>query len=117
MIEKRLSAKPGKVLVTFRISQDVWADHITLVGDFNDWNEASHPLIQTRSDPDWHITIELDTGRCYQFRYLCDGQEWGDYRGLRAFPHSLHLAGGGITPGAAGGSKRSLGGAGQFGLA
>jgi 1,4-alpha-glucan branching enzyme len=76
MIEKQPSVNPGKVLVTFRISQETWADHITLVGDFNDWNETSHPLIRTRSDPDWHITIELDAGRRYQFRYLRDGREW-----------------------------------------
>lgn len=76
MIEKRPSANPGEVLVTFRLSQHIWADRVTLVGDFNDWNQTSHPLVRTRSDPDWHITIKLDAGRRYQFRYLLDGQEW-----------------------------------------
>jgi len=76
MIEKRPSANPGKVLVTFRVSRDIWADRITVVGDFNDWNETSHPLERTSRDPDWHITLELDAGRQYEFRYLLDGKEW-----------------------------------------
>ncbi len=76
MIEKRPAPTPGKVLVTFRIPESVWADRITLIGDFNNWDENAHPLVQTRSDPDWHITLELDAGRRYQFRYLRDGQEW-----------------------------------------
>ena len=76
MIQKQPSPNSGKILVTFRIPQSIWADRITLVGDFNNWNETSDPLIRTRLDPDWHITLELDAGRRYQFRYLRDGKEW-----------------------------------------
>ncbi|RME43128.1 MAG: glycoside hydrolase family 13, partial [Chloroflexi bacterium] len=46
MIEQDISPHPGKVLVTFTIPCTIWADTIHLVGDFNDWNKESHPLVQ-----------------------------------------------------------------------
>jgi 1,4-alpha-glucan branching enzyme len=46
-----------------------------LVGDFNDWNRTSHPMIQDR-DGAWRITLELEAGHEYQFRYLVNGNNW-----------------------------------------
>jgi 1,4-alpha-glucan branching enzyme len=68
----------GRVRVTFRLSQYIWADHIALVGDFNDWNEHSHLLQQTHNDMDWHITLDLEPDRSYYFRYLVNDEEWMD---------------------------------------
>jgi len=76
MIKKAPSPRKGKVLVTFELSASLWATQIHLVGDFNDWNQASHPLTQRRTDEVWEITLELDAGREYQFRYLMDGRDW-----------------------------------------
>ena len=61
--------------VTFSLPDSIWADAIYLVGDFNQWNRTSHPLRRDR-EGGWRITIELEPGRVYQFRYLRDGQEW-----------------------------------------
>jgi 1,4-alpha-glucan branching enzyme len=61
--------------VKFTLPKSLWADAIYLVGDFNHWNRASHPLLRDR-DGGWHITIDLEVGRIYQFRYLRDGLEW-----------------------------------------
>ncbi|GAB4542218.1 MAG: hypothetical protein Kow0063_33920 [Anaerolineae bacterium] len=33
---------------------------------------------QTRLDADWHITLELEMGHAYHFRYLVDGEHWMD---------------------------------------
>ncbi len=33
-------------------------------------------MTQGRDDPTWHITLELDQGREYQFRYLVNGTDW-----------------------------------------
>jgi 1,4-alpha-glucan branching enzyme len=66
----------GLVRVTFRVSNHLWADHIALVGEFNDWERYRHLLQQTNDDDDWHITLELEAGRSYRFRYLVDGNEW-----------------------------------------
>ena len=73
MIEKQVLPQRGKVKVTFRVSRSVWADQIALVGDFNGWDGSESPLVCTCSDPDWHITLELDAGRRYRFGYLMDG--------------------------------------------
>jgi hypothetical protein len=35
-------------------------------------------LQQTHLDTDWHITLELEMGHSYHFRYLVDGEHWMD---------------------------------------
>jgi 1,4-alpha-glucan branching enzyme len=77
MIEKE-SLGNGHVRVTFRVSQEIWADSIALVGEFNDWDPHSLPLHQCRGDEGWSVTIELEAGRTYRFRYVVDGEEWMD---------------------------------------
>jgi 1,4-alpha-glucan branching enzyme len=47
---------------------------VTVVGDFNGWNEQATPLKQTESG--WLTTLELDAGRSYQYLYLVNGKEW-----------------------------------------
>jgi len=76
MITKRLSKDPEKVFVRFELPPAIWADHVYLVGDFNDWDEDSLPMTPDRGDGTWHITLELQTGKTYQFRYLVNGSEW-----------------------------------------
>ncbi|MBU0496203.1 MAG: isoamylase early set domain-containing protein [Chloroflexi bacterium] len=66
----------GLVRVTFHVSEWIWADHVALVGDFNDWDTHRHVLQQTLGDLDWHITLELEAGQSYHFRYLVNEEEW-----------------------------------------
>jgi len=51
----------------------IWADNIYLVGDFNDWNQSSHPFQQTDQGT-WMFTLDLEVSRSYQFRYRRDGE-------------------------------------------
>lgn len=76
MITKMPSKDPNKLIVRFELPPAIWADHVYLVGDFNGWSETSHPMKCDRDDGAWYITLELDRGRTYQFRYLVDGREW-----------------------------------------
>lgn len=73
MVTKR-PGRPGKVRVTFALPASVWADTIHLVGDFNDWDRRATPLRQ--SELGWVVTLELDAGRSYQYRYLHNGHAW-----------------------------------------
>ena len=78
MIRKQRSPNKGKVVVTFEIPGTLWAERINLVGSFNDWDPHVHLLQQTHLDADWHITLELEMGHSYHFRYLVDGEHWMD---------------------------------------
>jgi len=49
---------------------------VHLVGEFNNWNKTSHPLVWDRQEEVWKITLDLPKGREYQFRYLVNGTEW-----------------------------------------
>jgi len=47
--------------------------HIT--GDFNGWDLGATPLRRLKNG-DYGITVDLETGREYRFRYLIDGCRW-----------------------------------------
>lgn len=65
--------RPDKVRVTFSLPASIWADRVQLAGDFNEWNAASSPL--QRDESCWSISMLLDLGRTYAYRYLVD-HEW-----------------------------------------
>lgn len=74
MIVKRDGRRPSTASVTFVLPDTIWADSVHLVGDFNNWNCHSHPLVRVNGR--WQVTIELPQGGLYQFRYLLDGAHW-----------------------------------------
>lgn len=73
MITKEMS-RPGKVRVTFSMPASIWADTIHLVGDFNNWSVTANPL--RLQEHGWSVSLELDAGRAYHYRYLINGSEW-----------------------------------------
>jgi 1,4-alpha-glucan branching enzyme len=76
MIKKEPTEREGRVSVTFELPSSTWAERVNLVGEFNDWDTTSTPLGRSRADADWKVSIELEAGRRYRFRYLVDGKEW-----------------------------------------
>jgi 1,4-alpha-glucan branching enzyme len=74
--------------VTFSLPGGMWADTIYLVGDFNEWNRSSHPFQLSRED-EWTLTIDLEVGRFYQFRYLCD-EKWMNDNQADAYVHNRY---------------------------
>ena len=75
MVHKK-SLPANKVAATFELPSSIWADSIHLVGDFNQWNNSSLPMKQRHSDGGWEVTVILDTGRDYQYRYPIHGTDW-----------------------------------------
>lgn len=74
--KKFLKSKPMcKVTFTFSRNMSNGADSVFLVGEFNDWNETSHPMKQ-KKDGNFNLTIDLEKDREYEFRYLLDGNVW-----------------------------------------
>jgi 1,4-alpha-glucan branching enzyme len=74
MIVRRNGPQSSKVFVTFVLPASIWAERVNVVGDFNAWDPQSLPM--TLSDDAWRVTLELEQGHCYHFRYLIDGMHW-----------------------------------------
>jgi 1,4-alpha-glucan branching enzyme len=91
MIHKTFVEIEGKLVarVTFSLPDSIWADHITLVGDFNSWDTESHPFGRTEAGT-WFVTVELLPHRAYQFRYLRDKDQWINDRDADAHVHNIY---------------------------
>ncbi len=75
--------------VTFILPNSMWADAVYLVGDFNAWDRSSHRFERDRQGR-WTITVDLELGRAYQFRYLRDGQDWMNDEQADAYVHNRY---------------------------
>lgn len=47
---------------------------VHLVGDFNNWCKTSHPMSHIGSR--WELSVSLEKGRKYSYRFLVNGEEW-----------------------------------------
>ena len=75
MLKKNYS-KSGKICrVTFRLPAEVDSDTVFLCGDFNQWAGESTPMKKLK-DGSFSVTISLETGNSYRFRYLLDRDRW-----------------------------------------
>ena len=72
MICKTLSPLPGHARVVFELLAALWADRVSVVGDFN--HGSPIPLQQAHNGA-WRAVFDLPTGHQYHFRYLVNG-EW-----------------------------------------
>jgi len=63
--------------VTFKIPESVvnGAETAFLVGEFNQWSPSATPMKRTKSGQ-FSATLDLETGRTYQFRYLLGSSTW-----------------------------------------
>lgn len=61
--------------VTFELPAEVEAQSACLCGEFNDWDQSSHPM-KRRKDGSFTLTISLKPGRQYRYRYLLDNARW-----------------------------------------
>ena len=75
MLKKVYSETGDACQVTFELPEQVEAQTACLCGEFNDWNTADHPMT-LREDGSFTITLSLQPGRQYRFRYLLDGTRW-----------------------------------------
>jgi len=58
------------------ISAELPAENVFLVGEFNDWDPAATPMKYSKKKKAFTVTLDLEPGRQYQFRYLVDGAYW-----------------------------------------
>ncbi len=74
--KKFLKSKPV-CKVTFRLVSDPAkkAKAASLVGDFNGWNPKKAKMKKLK-DGSFTTTVDLETGRSYEFRYQLDNKTW-----------------------------------------
>ena len=75
----RYGGKPTLRAINF-ICNSPGAQTVSLVGDFNGWNPAAHPMKQM-PDKAWFLTMELKHGH-HRYAFMIDGVITVDPRGL-----------------------------------
>src|SRR3954452_10658856 len=72
---KRPGAGHGEVAVTFEVDPAVGAERAYVCGEFNDWSQDSHAM-ERNGDGGFTLTVPLEAGKAYRFRYFLDGERW-----------------------------------------
>lgn len=65
----------GLCKVTFELPAEVEANEAYVCGEFNDWSDTATPLKRGK-DGTFAVTVALEAGRRYRFRYLLDDGRW-----------------------------------------
>lgn len=73
MVKTQPAGKKGLVKVTFTLPL-AEAGTVHVMGDFNDWRPV-HSMRRT-VEGRWQLTLELERGREYAFKYLLDDTVW-----------------------------------------
>jgi len=74
-VQKNTRRKVGKVRVTFTMPAMDGCDCLYLVGRFNEWNESVYRM-QRADDGTWSLTLELESGREFQYRFRTNDGRW-----------------------------------------
>ncbi|OGJ89877.1 MAG: glycoside hydrolase [Candidatus Raymondbacteria bacterium RifOxyC12_full_50_8] len=71
-----IKGKP-QVKVTFTLPKELTESvkSVALVGDFNEWNPKTTAMKKLPRGG-YYVSLNLQKGRNYQFRYLLDGGRW-----------------------------------------
>jgi len=76
-LKKQYLKNKSQCKVTFKLSKDIVgnAKSVHLVGEFNNWSRKATPMKKFK-EGSFSLTINLESGREYQFRYLLNGINW-----------------------------------------
>ncbi|MCB0516137.1 MAG: isoamylase early set domain-containing protein [Chitinophagales bacterium] len=64
-----------KVTFTLPKNEAENAGNVSLLGDFNNWDANANPMKSSKKG-DYSVSLNLESGKEYQFRYLVDGNVW-----------------------------------------
>lgn len=81
-MKKQYSKTKNTCKVTFSLPAEAvtGASSVTLLGDFNEWQEQAGIPLKPQKDGSYKTQVELSGGQRYEFRYLVDGYRWeNDY--------------------------------------
>jgi len=84
----KISEPGGTASVTFTVDPRVGARLAAVCGEWNDWSPTAD-VMRRDADGGLSVTVELEVGRAYRFRYLVDGVRWeNDWAADAYFPNS-----------------------------
>ena len=77
MLKKQFSKSKPTCKVTFSLPKEAVAKgkSVVLVGEWNDWNEKKAVKMKA-SKGNYTASVDLETGRNYEFRYLIGKSKW-----------------------------------------
>jgi 1,4-alpha-glucan branching enzyme len=76
-VKKQYNQTKSVCKVTFKLAKDIAssANRVNLAGDFNNWDIESIPMKKLKGG-EFSVSVDLEKGREYQFKYLIDGRAW-----------------------------------------
>ena len=89
MPEKDYTKTGRSCRVTFELPAEVNAQEANLCGDFNGWNQDSHPM-KRRKDGSFKLTISLKPGQQYRYKFFLDGERWENDWAAEAYIPNEH---------------------------
>ena len=79
----------GRASVTFTLDPGVGAQTAAVCGEWNSWS-AGADVMHRDAEGGFSLTVALDAGRAYRFRYLLDDQRWeNDWAADAYLPNSF----------------------------
>ena len=72
---RKQPGRNGSCKVTFELPAEVGASEAYVCGEFNDWSTTATPL-KRRKDGSFAVTVTLEAGRRYRFRYRLGDDQW-----------------------------------------
>ncbi len=75
MLKKNYTKSGRSCRVTFKLPAEASAEQVSLLGEFNSWDQEAHPMKKLK-DGSFSVTVSLEAGQEYPFRYLLDGERW-----------------------------------------
>ena len=89
MPTKSYDATTGRYRVEFSLPPEAAVQQAWLAGEFNDWSTTVCPLARN-GDGGLAVTIQLEPGRSYRFRYFLGNGEWENDWAADAYVDNAH---------------------------
>ena len=86
---KKAADKNDKVKVTFSMPHSEGQPAMSVVGDFNDWQPGATKMVK-RNNGTCSVSIALDAGKRYSFRYYLEDGTWVNDEAADAYEASEH---------------------------
>ncbi len=89
MIKRSKGKSADKVKVMFVVTNNPEQPTVSVVGDFNEWNPSKNKLVK-RNNGTRSVSVQLDKGASYRFRYFTADGNWFNDEEADAYAQGEH---------------------------